>query len=263
MGRRQVAGRARPGPSGGARARRSRGRGALLPFGLLAVPVLILALLSGGKDPSVAPAPASRDAVPTAQPVALRSASPDPAPAPLVPAAFAAPAPVVPVRMGSPAPIARAAGEVRYVAGRGVPLRAEPQDGGAILDRYGPGQSVEVLGRSGPWTHVRHTLTRREGWVQARRLRDAPPEPEAGGGAAPETRAAKAAPAADAAAIAKLLIARSIAAYPGPCACPYQSARNGSSCGKRAAYLRPGGYAPLCYAKDITPGMIAAYRAER
>ncbi|MBE7201092.1 MAG: hypothetical protein INR70_25270 [Parafilimonas terrae] len=64
------------------------------------------------------------------------------------------------------------------------------------------------------------------------------------------------------AAVAKLLIERSIAEYPGPCACPYQSARNGSSCGKRAAYVRPGGYAPLCYAKDVTPEMIAAYRAE-
>ena len=61
--------------------------------------------------------------------------------------------------------------------------------------------------------------------------------------------------------IAKQLIADSISSYPGPCACPYQNARNGSSCGKRAAYVRPGGYAPLCFAKDITPEMVANYRA--
>jgi hypothetical protein len=46
-----------------------------------------------------------------------------------------------------------------------------------------------------------------------------------------------------------------------PCACPYDVARNGSSCGKRSAYNRPGGYAPLCFATDVTAGMIADFRA--
>ncbi len=78
-----------------------------------------------------------------------------------------------------------------------------------------------------------------------------------------EAKPADASSATSTAAIVKLLIARSIAAYPGPCACPYQSARNGSSCGKRAAYVRPRGHAPLCYATDVTPEMIAAYRAGR
>jgi hypothetical protein len=36
--------------------------------------------------------------------------------------------------------------------------------------------------------------------------------------------------------IAKNLIAQSIAEYPGPCTCPYNSARNGGSCGKRSAW---------------------------
>ena len=63
--------------------------------------------------------------------------------------------------------------------------------------------------------------------------------------------------------IKKAIITESIAAYPGPCACPYQSARNGSSCGKRSAYSRPGGYAPVCYDRDITQAMVQAYRAKR
>ena len=31
----------------------------------------------------------------------------------------------------------------------------------------------------------------------------------------------------------------------------------GQSCGRRSAYSRPGGAAPLCYAADVTAGMVA------
>ena len=60
--------------------------------------------------------------------------------------------------------------------------------------------------------------------------------------------------------IKKILIAESIAAYPGPCPCPYNTAQNGSSCGRRSAYSRPGGAAPLCYPRDVTADMVAEYR---
>ena len=56
------------------------------------------------------------------------------------------------------------------------------------------------------------------------------------------------------------MIRESIASYPGPCACPYNTARNGSSCGGRSAYSRRGGYAPLCYASDISQAEVEAYR---
>ena len=46
-------------------------------------------------------------------------------------------------------------------------------------------------------------------------------------------------------------IDESIAAYPGVCACPYSRASNGSKCGKRSAWSKPGGYEPLCYESDI------------
>ena len=46
-------------------------------------------------------------------------------------------------------------------------------------------------------------------------------------------------------------IDESIAAYPGVCACPYNRASNGSKCGKRSAWSKPGGYEPLCYESDI------------
>jgi hypothetical protein len=60
--------------------------------------------------------------------------------------------------------------------------------------------------------------------------------------------------------IRQILIDESIAAYSGNCPCPYSTARNGSRCGKRSAYSRPGGEAPLCYPKDVTAEMVQAYR---
>jgi hypothetical protein len=46
-----------------------------------------------------------------------------------------------------------------------------------------------------------------------------------------------------------------------PCACPDDHARNGSLCGGRSAYSRPGGAEPKCYPQDVTAADIAAYRA--
>ena len=48
------------------------------------------------------------------------------------------------------------------------------------------------------------------------------------------------------------MIKESIANYPGKCPCPYSIMSNGKECGKRSAYSKPGGYAPLCYVSDIT-----------
>ncbi|WP_286134507.1 SH3 domain-containing protein [Methylobacterium sp. Leaf123] len=148
--------------------------------------------------------------------------------------------------------------ETLYVSGRKVALRGAADQKGQILDRLGPGQAVTALERRPGWVRVRHGLTQREGWIQAKRLRDAPPAEEAEKPPAP-----KAAPALSVAAIAKLLIAESIASYPGSCACPYQTDRGGRSCGRRSAHSRPGGYSPLCYPADITPEMVASYRSSR
>ena len=56
------------------------------------------------------------------------------------------------------------------------------------------------------------------------------------------------------------IIRESVAAYPGPCACPYNVDRAGRSCGRRSAYSRPGGYAPICYPADVTRDQIEAWR---
>jgi hypothetical protein len=56
------------------------------------------------------------------------------------------------------------------------------------------------------------------------------------------------------------IISESIANYFGNCPCPYNRASNGSSCGRRSAYSKVGGYAPICFAKDVTPSMISIYK---
>lgn len=61
--------------------------------------------------------------------------------------------------------------------------------------------------------------------------------------------------------IRELLIADSIEAYEGNCPCPYSRASNGSRCGKRSAWSRPGGASPLCYASDVSEAMVATARA--
>jgi hypothetical protein len=61
--------------------------------------------------------------------------------------------------------------------------------------------------------------------------------------------------------IRRLLIQRSIASYPGNCPCPYSVDRASRSCGKRSAYSKQGGYAPLCYPSDVTDEMVAKHRS--
>ncbi len=57
------------------------------------------------------------------------------------------------------------------------------------------------------------------------------------------------------------IIRQSLASYPGNCPCPYNVDRAGRACGRRSAYSRPGGYAPICYDTDVTPAMIRAWRS--
>src|SRR4051812_30717350 len=59
--------------------------------------------------------------------------------------------------------------------------------------------------------------------------------------------------------VKQTMIDRDIAAYAGPCPCPYNRDRAGRSCGARSAYSRPGGASPSCYATDISDVEAIAY----
>lgn len=60
--------------------------------------------------------------------------------------------------------------------------------------------------------------------------------------------------------IRQRIIAESISSYPGNCPCPYNSARNGSSCGRRSAWSRAGGATPICYPNEISKAQVDAWR---
>ena len=60
--------------------------------------------------------------------------------------------------------------------------------------------------------------------------------------------------------IRQAIIQQSIASYPGSCPCPYNVARNGSSCGRRSAYSRPGGASPMCYPADVPQSLVDQYK---
>lgn len=55
------------------------------------------------------------------------------------------------------------------------------------------------------------------------------------------------------------MIQESINRYQGSCPCPYSVMSNGRKCGKRSAYSRPGGFAPICYARDISDNEAKKY----
>lgn len=60
--------------------------------------------------------------------------------------------------------------------------------------------------------------------------------------------------------IRQAIIQQSIASYSGSCPCPYNVARNGSSCGRRSAYSRPGGASPMCYPTDVPQSAVEQYK---
>lgn len=60
--------------------------------------------------------------------------------------------------------------------------------------------------------------------------------------------------------IKKQIIQESINSYPGNCPCPYNRASNGSKCGKRSAWSKQGGYAPICYENEVTASMINDFK---
>ncbi|SHO56078.1 hypothetical protein [Vibrio quintilis] len=56
------------------------------------------------------------------------------------------------------------------------------------------------------------------------------------------------------------IIHDSIRRYPGNCPCPYSRASNGHRCGKRSAWSKPGGYAPVCYPEEISDQAVEKWR---
>lgn len=156
----------------------------------------------------------------------------------------------------------------RRVLGTNVTQRTMYVDADRLNVREGPGTSfkriwtlkrdeaVAVVREQDEWQFVRGGNF--EGWVHGGYLtpkptpkkivRQVPTRPK---------------PAISDAKIKRILIERSIALYSGACPCPYNRMRNGRRCGGNSAWSRPGGASPLCYERDVTASMVAAYRARQ
>jgi hypothetical protein len=63
--------------------------------------------------------------------------------------------------------------------------------------------------------------------------------------------------------IQAILVARSLSSFSGACPCPYSVDRDGQRCGERSVYARSSHSHLLCHPHDVTPKMIADYRARR
>lgn len=156
-----------------------------------------------------------------------------------------------------------ASAEAMYVTGNGVAFRAGPSTEQAIIDRFDKGREVLRMDRSADWSEVRDQLTQRTGWIATRFLSNAQPERQAPQETKPPPKEqAPSLPIISDATIVQRIIAQSIAGYSGSCPCPYSRDRGGRRCGKRSAYSKPGGYAPICFAEDVSRDMIAAFRNE-
>lgn len=142
-----------------------------------------------------------------------------------------------------------------YVQTRSLNCRAGPTRDSVSLRTLVAGEYVGVLKSQGDWSQLGGGALC---WARTSYL--APEKPEPAKGTARQDATKSTAGRLSVLAIKRRMIAASIESYPGNCPCPYNSAQNGSRCGGRSAYSRGGGYAPVCYAGDISAADVDAWR---
>ncbi|MCJ8151735.1 SH3 domain-containing protein [Shinella sedimenti] len=151
---------------------------------------------------------------------------------------------------------------IRYVSGKRVGFRSGPSTTDSIIDRFDAGRKVFLMDEAGDWSRIRDDLTQHEGWIATRFLSETATRTKA----APAKKENKpeeievAVPVVPDSVLIQRIIAESLESYPSSCACPYSRDRAGRRCGKRSAYSKPGGYAPVCFPGDVTKAMVEAFR---
>lgn len=151
-----------------------------------------------------------------------------------------------------------------FVRGKRVALREGPGKEFAILDRYDAGRQVDILSVDGEWSRIKDNLTRREGWIASHLLssdkRRSEPKRDTPASEELSREEPIKVPRISDAVIVQRIIAESISGYSGSCPCPENHDRAGRRCGRRSAYSKPGGAAPICYPGDVSRAMIEAFR---
>jgi Bacterial SH3 domain len=146
------------------------------------------------------------------------------------------------------------------VSGPDLGLREITALDSRIVQTLPSGMRLQELARRDGWVLVRER-TGLQGWVRPSGV-----TPHDARGTAPRIRKSREfkrlqspTPVPRPEAIVRTLIRESIANHPGSCACPYHARQGRILCKTQSAHSRGGSRAPLCFASDITPDMIAAY----
>ncbi|MBN9346205.1 MAG: SH3 domain-containing protein [Devosia sp.] len=145
-----------------------------------------------------------------------------------------------------------------YVTATSLKVRAEPNTSSSVLLSASNGTPVIAVGQVTGWYEVRLN-NGSTGWMSAEFLSHAAPQKVVSSPSPPVA----AQPAYDRNAVVMALISESQRSYPGNCPCPENRMRNGRRCGGNSAWSKRGGYAPLCYASDVTQRMIDEYVARQ
>lgn len=140
----------------------------------------------------------------------------------------------------------------KHYTSASVNLRNSPSRYGDILVTLPKGQVVYAFSTSGEWSRANVSTMNITGYIATRYLMQECVEGEE------ITRNDL-----SNAQIVAILMNESQGRYRGSCPCPFYTDRAGRRCGRRSAYSRPGGASPLCYASDVTPAMITAFKSER
>ncbi|MGB7318088.1 MAG: SH3 domain-containing protein [Planktotalea sp.] len=161
-------------------------------------------------------------------------------------------------------PNARTIPRYLYVTANSLNVRSGPAQSNKRIGALTRGAKVAVIEQSGGWTRINGSRdgTAVSGWVSSKYISAL--APKATPVAPKKTVRSVATPSSrDITMARKAIIRQSIAAYPGSCPCDYNHDRAGRRCGKRSAWSRRGGYAPLCYDSDVTQAHLKSYFARR
>ena len=150
-----------------------------------------------------------------------------------------------------------------YVTGSRVNIRAAPSLGENVLGQFVRGTELSVMETRNGWSRVRNLSQTgpAEGWMSARYLSATKPPAQTASPQRTAQRGVAVPSSSEISAARRQIIQRSMNSYSGSCPCPYNRDRANRRCGKRSAWSRPGGYAPICYESDVTRSHLVSFFA--
>lgn len=151
-----------------------------------------------------------------------------------------------------------------YVTASRLNLRSGPSTSNRIVGAAQRSSTLQPTGqRDGRWIEVKLPRSSDVAWAHTGYLSTTKPPvvTKSTSGTRTPKRGIAAPTNGEITAARRTIIRQSIAAYPGSCACPYNTDRAGRRCGKRSAWSRPGGFSPVCYDSDISQSRLNSHLA--